>query len=146
MSAATQAVGHRLPGRSLRSAKKTFLVSGTLFYDYVTCNMYAIVYTALPILLYGTYDRDISAETCLRYTSRCACGVLSFRSTRQLPFRSIEAEIITLLRFEWLLSITPTRNMRRIVWLFNNFVLTWVCTLPPSRVDVRPNYCLRTRK
>lgn len=40
--------------------------SGTLFYDYVTCNMYAIVYTALPILLYGTYDRDISAETCLR--------------------------------------------------------------------------------
>lgn len=43
------------------------LHSGTLFYDYVTCNMYAIVYTALPILLYGTYDRDISAETCLRY-------------------------------------------------------------------------------
>lgn len=41
--------------------------SGTLFYDYVTCNMYAIVYTALPILLYGTYDRDISAETCLRW-------------------------------------------------------------------------------
>lgn len=40
--------------------------SGTLFYDYVTCNMYAILYTALPILLYGTYDRDISAETCLR--------------------------------------------------------------------------------
>lgn len=41
--------------------------SGTLFYDYVTSNLYAVVYTALPILLYGTYDRDISADTCLRY-------------------------------------------------------------------------------
>lgn len=40
--------------------------SGTLFYDYVTSNLYAVVYTALPILLYGTYDQDISAETCLR--------------------------------------------------------------------------------
>eukprot|EP00903_Cladosiphon_okamuranus_P011458 g10792.t1 len=49
--------------------------SGTLFYDYVTCNMYAIVYTALPILLYGTYDRDISAETCLRYPQLYAYGI-----------------------------------------------------------------------
>lgn len=40
--------------------------SGTLFYDYVTSNLYAVVYTALPILLYGTYDKDISAATCLR--------------------------------------------------------------------------------
>lgn len=49
-----------------RSVRFRWLSSGTLFYDYVTCNMYAIVFTALPILLYGTYDRDISAETCLR--------------------------------------------------------------------------------
>ena len=52
--------------RTLSSTAAIPFGSGTLFYDYVTCNMYAIVYTALPILLYGTYDRDISAETCLR--------------------------------------------------------------------------------
>lgn len=36
--------------------------------------MYAIVYTALPILLYGTYDRDISAETCLRCVFGAGAG------------------------------------------------------------------------
>lgn len=50
---------------SSRNSPKLF-DSGTLFYDYVTTNLYAVVYTALPILLYGIYDRDISAETCLR--------------------------------------------------------------------------------
>lgn len=54
------------PRRHQNLNRLNIAFSGTLFYDYVTCNMYAVVYTALPILLYGTYDRDISAETCLR--------------------------------------------------------------------------------
>ncbi|CAM9108152.1 unnamed protein product [Ectocarpus sp. 8 AP-2014] len=61
--------------------------SGTLFYDYVTCNMYAIVFTALPILLYGTYDRDISAETCLRYPQLYAYGITD-RCMRPMIFWS----------------------------------------------------------
>ncbi|CAN0059795.1 unnamed protein product, partial [Sphacelaria rigidula] len=49
--------------------------SGTLYYDYVTTNLYPVAYTALPILLFGTYDRDISAATCLRFPHLYAYGI-----------------------------------------------------------------------
>ena len=41
--------------------------SGSLFFDFVSTNLYAVVFTALPILLYGIYDIDITAENCLRF-------------------------------------------------------------------------------
>jgi len=41
--------------------------SGTLYYDFITTNLYSVVFTALPILLYGIYDRDVSAENCMHF-------------------------------------------------------------------------------
>ncbi|CAM9795377.1 unnamed protein product [Chrysoparadoxa australica] len=49
--------------------------SGTLFYDFVTTNLYAVSFTALPILIYGIYDKDITAELCLRYPQLYLKGI-----------------------------------------------------------------------
>jgi Phospholipid-translocating P-type ATPase C-terminal len=49
--------------------------SGALFFDYVSTNLYAVVFTALPILLYGIYDQDVSAPNCLRFPQMYSSGI-----------------------------------------------------------------------
>ncbi|CAM9092815.1 unnamed protein product, partial [Phaeothamnion confervicola] len=58
--------------------------SGMLFYDYVTTNLYAVVFTALPILLYGIYDQDIDRANCLRYPSIYSKGISDTWMTPQI--------------------------------------------------------------
>lgn len=42
-------------------------LSGQIFYDYVNSTLWAIVYTGLPIVLFGVYDMDVLPGTALRY-------------------------------------------------------------------------------
>jgi Phospholipid-translocating P-type ATPase C-terminal len=49
--------------------------SGALFFDFVSTNLYAVVFTALPILLYGIYDQDVSAPNCLRFPQMYSSGI-----------------------------------------------------------------------
>ncbi|CAN0285553.1 unnamed protein product, partial [Phaeothamnion confervicola] len=37
------------------------------YYEYVNSSLWAVVYTSLPIILFGVYDMDVSQETALRY-------------------------------------------------------------------------------
>lgn len=41
--------------------------SGNFFYDYLNSNLWALIYTSLPIILFGVYDMDVKQKTCLDY-------------------------------------------------------------------------------
>ncbi len=41
--------------------------SGLFFYDYIVSNLWALIFTSIPIILFGIYDMDVRQETCLKY-------------------------------------------------------------------------------
>lgn len=50
-------------------------LSGQVFYDYLNSTMWALVYTGLPIVLFGVYDMDVLPRTALRYPWLYRTGV-----------------------------------------------------------------------